>query len=153
MQNHSDPRHNSRVIALQRLFQREFKNRHLKDDNIDAFTQKAIKEIDELEKYDSELTAKLLKNIDAKIEIIDAIIIRVAPEWPINNIAVIDLLILRLALLEGFILKITPPKVVINEAIELAKEFSNEQTRRFVSGVLGNIYLNQNKYLKNVKSN
>ena len=72
---------------------------------------------------------------------------KLAPEWPLNNIAKIDLEILRIAILEGFILKITPEKVAINEAIELAKEFSNDQTRKFVSGVLGNLFTNKEKYI------
>ena len=49
----------------------------------------------------------------------------------------IDLQILRIGILEGFITKSVPKKVAVNEAIELAKEFSNEQSRKFVSGVLG----------------
>jgi N utilization substance protein B len=146
MHNNSDPRHNSRVITLQRLFQEEFKNRHMTEEYED-YPVNTLEEIDEIKNYDTDLSKILLEGVRENLTRIDGIISKLAPEWPINKIAVIDLLILRIAILEGFLLKITPPKVVINEAIELAKDFSNEQTRKFVSGVLGNIYLNQDKYL------
>ena len=55
---------------------------------------------------------------------------------------------LRLAIAEGFILKSTPQKVVIDEAIELAKEFSNDQKRKFISGVLGNLFSKQEELIK-----
>jgi N utilization substance protein B len=147
MQPGTDPRHNSRIIALQRLFQKDFHSRHTLEEINSAYSQKALNEINEIGPFDKELTNTLVKDLPEYLPQIDALIEKLAPEWPIHKIVPIDLLILRLALLEGFFLKINPPKVVINEAIELAKEFSNEQTRMFVSGVLGNLYSNQAKYL------
>lgn len=75
---------------------------------------------------------------------IDKIIISSAPEWPIEKINKIDLSILRLSvreLLEGD----TPPKVVIDEAVELGKEYGSESTASFVNGVLGTVLKNLNK--------
>jgi transcription antitermination protein NusB len=69
---------------------------------------------------------------------LDGMIGRYAPEWPVDQLAVIDRNILRLALFEiGCKDADTPPKVVINEAVELAKRFGSDNTPRFVNGVLG----------------
>jgi N utilization substance protein B len=149
MQEKGDPRHNARVLTLQLLFQEEFKEKHQLHQGVDQFSHQVISEIDEEKEYNKDLKDSLLLNFSEHRNKIDKIIEKLAPEWPIGKISTVDLIILRLAILEGFILKLNPPKVVINEAIELSKEFSNEQTRKFVSGVLGNLFLNQNKYLTN----
>jgi len=73
------------------------------------------------------------------LSIIDEKIQKAAPEWPIAKIAKIDLAILRLAAHELLIKKSEPPKVVIDEAIELAKTYGNEQSAKFINGVLGTI--------------
>lgn len=71
-----------------------------------------------------------LPNIDDKIT-------QAAPEWPVDKIAIIDLAILRLAAYELMIAKSQPPKVIIDEAIELAKSYGNEHSPQFINGVLG----------------
>jgi N utilization substance protein B len=69
---------------------------------------------------------------------LDRIIIKYAPEWPVDQLAIIDRNVLRLALFEiGCQTADTPPKVVINEAVELAKRFGSDNSPRFVNGVLG----------------
>lgn len=69
---------------------------------------------------------------------LDELIARYAPEWPVNQLAIIDRNVLRLALFElGCSQLQTPPKVVINEAVELAKRFGSDNSPRFVNGVLG----------------
>lgn len=69
---------------------------------------------------------------------LDSIIGRYAPEWPVDQLAIIDRNVLRLALFEiGCQAADTPPKVVINEAVELAKRFGSDNSPRFVNGVLG----------------
>jgi len=73
---------------------------------------------------------------------LDEMIITYAPEWPIEQMAIIDRNILRIALFEFAIRQETPPKVAINEAVELAKLFGSDSSRRFVNGVLGT-YLGQ----------
>lgn len=70
---------------------------------------------------------------------IDSKIAKAAPEWPIDKIAKIDLAVLRLATYELVVAKSEPPKVVIDEAIELAKSYGNEHSSQFVNGVLGSI--------------
>lgn len=70
---------------------------------------------------------------------IDGAIQSAAPEWPVDKIAKIDLAILRLASYELMIEKKEPQKVIIDEAVELAKAFGNEASSKFVNGVLGTI--------------
>ena len=70
---------------------------------------------------------------------IDQKIAESAPEWPLSRINKIDLAILRLAVFELAVQKKEPPKVVIDEAVELAKEFGSENSPSFINGVLGNI--------------
>lgn len=74
----------------------------------------------------------LLPDVDAHIE-------KAAPEWPLSKIAKIDLAILRLAVWELMYDKQNPSKVVIDEAVELAKAFGNEHSAKFINGVLGTI--------------
>jgi N utilization substance protein B len=70
---------------------------------------------------------------------LDKMIIAHAPEWPIDQMAIIDRNILRIALYEFVIDRGTPPKVAINEAVELAKLFGSDSSQRFVNGVLGTL--------------
>lgn len=82
---------------------------------------------------------ELVVNIQKQTEEINKIIVESAPTWPIDKINKIDLAILHLAIYE---LKNedTPPKVIIDEAVELAKEFGSESSGSFVNGVLGTVY-------------
>lgn len=80
-----------------------------------------------------------IQNILPNVSAIDEHIRIAAPEWPIEKIAKIDLAILRLAVYELIIEKREPPKVIIDEAIELAKAYGNEHSQEFVNGVLGTI--------------
>ena len=78
---------------------------------------------------------------------LDAIIQHIAPEWPIDQIAPIDRNILRLAAFEILLSPGTPPKVAINEAVELAKTFGSDRTSRFVNGVLGTLLASKQQVL------
>lgn len=80
-----------------------------------------------------------IQSIISALPAIDEKIGNAAPEWPIDKIAKIDLAVLRLAVFELTTDKKEPPKVVIDEAIELAKEFGNEHSSKFINGVLGTI--------------
>lgn len=77
---------------------------------------------------------------------VDALIVPAAPDWPIEQIAKIDRAILRLAIYELCIRREVPPKVAINEAVELAKAFGGENSSKFVNGVLGTIYRQSDFY-------
>jgi N utilization substance protein B len=71
---------------------------------------------------------------------IDKIIVKYAPEWPIDQIPPVDRNVLRLGVYELMFLKQVPPKVAINEAVELGKTFGGESSGKFVNGVLGALY-------------
>jgi transcription antitermination protein NusB len=87
---------------------------------------------DDARDYASQLVSGVVKNMEA----IDAVLHTCAPEFPVEQIAPIDRNILRVALYE-IRASLVPPKVAINEAIEISKEFGSESTPRFVNGVLG----------------
>lgn len=140
-------KHNSRIILIQKLFEQDFFLTEIDKEYINHFSETSLKEFSHIEVIDKTYIAQILEGIKNNKKKVDDLILRLAPEWPLSNIAKIDLEILRIAILEGFILKITPEKVAINEAIELAKEFSNDQTRKFVSGVLGNLFSNKEKFI------
>lgn len=95
---------------------------------------------------DLDLAQKLLKLYYKHKEKIDKIIQVAAPEWPLKKINAVDLAILRLAVSELLYLKETPPKVAIDEAVEIAKQFGSESSHRFVNGVLGTIYRESPRY-------
>ena len=70
---------------------------------------------------------------------IDGMIEELAPEWPIARLNKVDLAILRLAIFELLVARETPPKVVVDEAVEISKEYGSENTPKFVNGVLGTL--------------
>lgn len=81
-------------------------------------------------------------------EQLDIILTKYAPEWPLDQIAIIDRNILRLAAWEFGVQKDTPVKVAINEAVELAKQYGSDNAYRFVNGVLGSLAAHQNEILQ-----
>ncbi len=136
MKRKNDPRHCARLLAIQTLFSESFKvSGHKKQHSL-----KELVEINEIEKYDKKLLQKIIEGVNENTEEIDKQIIQYAPQWSLDNMKKVDLEILRVAIFEGFVGKITPPKVAIDEGIELAKELSGEASDKFVNGVLGAIY-------------
>jgi N utilization substance protein B len=81
-------------------------------------------------------------------EHLDLVIAKYAPEWPLEQIAAIDRNILRIAAWEFAVQRQTPVKVVINEAVELAKEFGSDSAPRFVNGVLGSLAEQENEIVQ-----
>ncbi|HKM19888.1 MAG TPA: transcription antitermination factor NusB [Candidatus Dojkabacteria bacterium] len=137
MKRSTDPRHLARILALQELFMKYF----LTDSNTtESIPLEELVSIDEIEEYDEALREKIINGVIEHKEEIDALITKYAPQWPIQQMKLVDLQILRIAIFEGFTEKITPPKVAIDEAIETAKEFGGESSGKFVNGVLGAIY-------------
>lgn len=149
MKSSFDKRHISRILVLQRLFERHFRNQNIQISSDNEFTNQDLVEVldsEESIKYDKLLFDKLLKGTISEVEKSDHIITKLASDWPINQINKVDLQILRMAIFEGFIEKITPAKVVIDEAVELAKSFGGRPSANFVNGVLGNLLQNENKF-------
>ena len=120
MKTSLDPRHKSREIVVKNLFRWSFQEKQ------------AVKD-------------KLAQKIIKKIKQVDKIVRDSASEWPIEQINKADLAILRLAIYELVIDPKEPPKVIIDEAIELAKTFGSEKSASFINGVLGTVYKNVKK--------
>jgi len=137
MKRATDPRHLARVLALQELFSKDFNKDSI---NTDIIPLAELIELDEITEYNPELYESIKIGVLDNSAEIDAIITKYAPQWPLDQIKLVDLQILRIAIFEGFIGKITPPKVALDEAIEIAKEFGGETSSKFVNGVLGAIY-------------
>ena len=93
----------------------------------------------------SEFTNQIVLGVWPLIDDLDQFIAEQAPEWPLDQIAVIDRNILRIALWEFAVSGITPMKVAINEAVELAKRYGSDSAPRFVNGVLGSLATRQNE--------
>lgn len=132
-------RHLSRSIVLQTLFEWDFavekdtSPQEMLDRNIEEFGPGLD---------DSSFMGELFLGVVKKKAIIDEIIEKAAPDWPIEKISVVDRNILRLGLYELLFGDRTqvPPKVAINESIELAKSFGGENSSKFINGVLGGVY-------------
>jgi len=137
MKRASDPRHLARIIALQRLFANYFNQ---ESSVIQELPIDDLVELDEIEEFNQDLLDKIVTGVNEGREEIDGLIKRYAPQWPISQMKLVDLQILRMAIYEGFVGKVTPPKVAIDEAIEIAKDFGGESSGKFVNGVLGAIY-------------
>jgi N utilization substance protein B len=150
MKRSTDPRHQARILVLQELFSRYFKKGDIETEHISI---KELLEMNEMNEYDEDLYKKILDGVIEKQEEIDTVIHKYAPQWPIDQMKLVDLQILRMAIYEGFVATITPPKVAIDEAIEVAKDFGGEINSKFVNGVLGAIYEQQKKDNKDQKEN
>jgi N utilization substance protein B len=86
-----------------------------------------------------EFSREIILGVVPIVDRLDTIVAEHAPEWPMDQVAVIDRNILRIALWEFAVSEITPTKVAINEAIELAKIYGSDSSSRFVNGVLGSL--------------
>lgn len=114
MKTSQDPRHQKRIDLMQKLFAQSFHT-----ENHDPSPE--------------------IEAIVSQLSSIDDAIRRAAPEWPIEKISRLDLAVLRLAVYELTIEKTEPPKVIIDEAVELAKQFGNPTSPGFINGALGAI--------------
>jgi len=133
-------RHLARSIALQTIFEWDF-SRSQGDVEVDSLIDKNIKEFGSgLD--DKNFVKCLVDGVKTNQPELDKIIEKAAPEWPIEQISPVDRNVLRLGLFELLFgnRQEVPPKVAINEAIELAKTFGGESSGRFVNGVLGTVY-------------
>lgn len=107
-----DARHQKRSELLQKLFVLGFESTHVDPE---------------------------IKNIQDNLQILDEEIRKNATRYPLDKLAKVDLAVLRLAIYELIIEKKNPPKVIIDEAVTLAREFGNEKSYSFVNGVLGSV--------------
>ena len=131
-------RHLSRTIAMQSLYEWDFND--------------CVKPLSEITQYnvkqfapgldDPAFIFNLIKGVEEHMAKIDKIITDTAPEWPLDQITVVDRNILRLGIYELLFAREVPPKVAINEAVELGKAFGGESSGKFINGVLGTLYKN-----------
>lgn len=132
-------RHLGRIIALQTLYEAEFRLEAADADfDLAAVLDRNIARYAEMVD-DVDFIRQLVSGIQERAAELDATIQPVAPEWPIDQIARMDRLVLRIGLYELQNEADVPPKVVINESVELAKAFGGDNSSKFVNGVLGTL--------------
>lgn len=133
-------RHLARTVAMQTLFQWDFTGQHT--EAIDVMIKRNLSEfapgLD-----DHGFTERLVRGVIEHVEEINALITRFAPQWPLEQITNVDRNVLRIGVYELRYDNDIPPKVAINEAIELGKSFGGESSGKFVNGVLGAIFKDQ----------
>lgn len=132
-------RHLARQIVVQSLFTWDFYNQDT--DRKDEFFGWNIERHDGTI-VDTDFPRGCYEGVIKKVDVIDQIIVKAAPQWPIDRIAPVDRNILRLGIYEMLFSENgdVPPRVAINEAIELGKSFGGPNTYKFISGVLGSVY-------------
>lgn len=149
-------RHLGRTIAVQTLYQWDFNDK--KEDILEVL--KENKESFAPEFNDGGFMEKLVKGVVEHLNQIDSLIVKFAPEWPLDQITIVDRNVLRIGIYELKYDSEIPAKVAINEAIELAKAFGGDSSGKFVNGVLGAVYkdmgekeIDRKKALENQENN
>jgi transcription antitermination protein NusB len=143
------PRTRARSLALQALYEIDLTGHPPELVINERLTETPLE--DNLGEFAREIVLGILPLIQE----LDQIIAKHAPEWPLDQVAIIDRNIMRIALWEIAVSNKTPLKVAINEAVELGKLFGSESTPRFVNGVLGSLALHNNdimQYFKNLNT-
>lgn len=125
---------------MQTLYEWDFRPKsavaEIKKRNIDNYNEDA----------DSQYIDETIQGVQKNQKEIDDQITKAAPEWPLEQIASIDKTILRIAIYEILFSDDVPPKVAINEAVELGKTFGGQNSSKFINGVLGTVYRGSPKY-------
>jgi len=148
-------RHLLRSVAMQSLYEWDFESSLIKDDNYqEKFSKNRLDKIvkNNIKEYSAEIennnfVVELVNGVFENRQKIDALLKKFAPEWPIEQIMIIDRNILRIGIYELIFSKRkdVPAKVAINESIELAKTFGGGSSGKFVNGVLGSLYKKMEK--------
>jgi N utilization substance protein B len=130
-------RHLGRTIAMQTLYEWDFNGQKQLD-----LVQAAKSNVEKFAPGfdDSAFSFQLVTGVRDNLDKINDVITKYAPEWPLQQITAVDRNILRIGVFELLFAPDIPPKVAINEAIELAKTFGGESSGKFVNGVLGAIF-------------
>jgi len=127
------PRTRARSVALQALYEIDVTGHS----PITVIQERLVET--ELEPTLEDFVRQIVFGVWALVDSLDSLIATHAPEWPLDQVAIIDRNIIRIAIWEFAVYKNTPLKVAINEAVELAKFFGSDSTPRFVNGVLGSL--------------
>lgn len=134
-------RHLGRILALQSLYELDFRSEF--PEGLGDVTEVVGRNLARYENSidDKKFVVSLVEGVNAKAAELDTVLQPIAPDWPIEQIARVDKCILRMALYElQYMADEVPPKVAINEAVELAKAFGSDNSSKFVNGVLGTAY-------------
>jgi len=142
------PRTKARSVALQALYEIDISGHRIGEVLDTRFSTPDVNLSLDLQDFAS----TIVRGVYPIREVLDTHIAVHAPEWPIDQISVIDRNLLRIALWEFAVLKTTPLKVAINEAVELAKMFGSESSPRFVNGVLGSLAAQENDLRQSLKN-
>ena len=136
-------RHLVRTIVLQSLFEWDFYDKEV---NLVDILERNMKRFGE-DVDEPEFAWRIIKGIIEHLNEIDEVIKKAAPDWPLNQIALVDRNVLRIGLYELMYAdkKEVPPKVAINEAIEMVKNFGGINSPKFINGVLGAVYREMQK--------
>jgi N utilization substance protein B len=126
-------RHRARIAALQALYELD-----CTEHPPAVVIEQRLEEV-QLPEPGESFARELVQGVREHREWIDSLIARYAPDWPVDQIAVIDRNVLRISIYEILMRIDTPTKVAINEAVELAKQFGSDSSSRFVNGVLGSL--------------
>lgn len=140
------PRTRARGVALQALYEIDITNHGI------GTVLEALFEATELEEHLQDFTLTIVRGIVPLRALLDGHIADHAPEWPIDQVSIIDRNLLRIALWEFAVDGETPVKVAINEAVELAKKFGSDSAPRFVNGVLGSLAEHKNEIQQSLKA-
>ena len=127
-------RRTARELALKFLYQTEF-NSNSPDSELNSFCDRANVS-EEIQNF----TQALIKNILFHKKEVDELLEKISANWAPDRMAVIDKNILRLGICELLFDPTTPPKVVINEAVEIAKKFGTEESPDFINGILDKVF-------------
>jgi len=133
-------RHLGRIIALQTLYEHDF--RLSAEDKSFVLAEVLERNLGRYKNMveDTPFVERLVKGVVEHQKELDDILQPIAPEWPIDQISRMDRVVLRMGLYELKYEPETPPKVIINEAVELAKAFGGDNSSKFINGVLGTAY-------------
>jgi len=145
-------RHLGRIITLQTLYEEDFRlGSGDKNFDLDKVMNRNIERYQEMVE-DKDFIRRLVHGVSKSSKGLDKKLQPIAGKWPIDQIARMDRIVLRIGLYELENESDVPPKVVINEAVELAKSFGGENSSKFINGVLGT-FLKQNDQKKQNKKN
>ncbi len=134
-------RHLLRTIVMQALYESEFRPEESREDIVARY----LRALDHSTE-DAAYVTRTISGVQQEQPKIDGLIRKHAPEWPLEQIAGIDRAVLRLGIYETLHSDEVPPKVAINEAVEIAKGYGGENSGSFVNGVLGTIYRASDRY-------
>jgi N utilization substance protein B len=140
------PRTKARSVALQALYEID-----MAEHSIGTVLETRFADAD-LDTRLEDFASQIVRGVVPLRELLDKFISEHAPEWPIDQVSIIDRNLLRIALWEFAVHNETPVKVAINETIEMAKIFGSDSTPRFVNGVLGSLAARENEIRQSFKA-